>query len=114
MTEQPKDLFGFKLIKVLDFHLIIWPVVFTGGVQVAYTYNLTAMMKSFGLERFSTILLMVYFLGNVLIDRVSNKSLFLLIGGVSISVTIIICLFFGSSVVLFTISIALSSLTNGC
>ena len=117
-----KDLYGFTLLKKLDFHLIIWPGVFLGGIQVAYMCNLTAMMKSFGLEKHCTILLTINFLSSALtripvfifIDKVSNKSLFLLIGAVSVSFAILLCVSYGHNVVLFTIGIILSAFTNSC
>ena len=117
-----KDLYGFTLLKKLDFHLIIWPGVFLGGIQVAYMYNLTAMMKSFGLEKHCTILLTINFLSCALtripvfifIDKVSNKSLFLLFGAVSMSFAILLCVSCGHNVVLFTIGIVLSAFTNSC
>ena len=117
-----KDQYGFTLLKKLDFHLIIWPGVFLGGIQVAYMYNLTAMMKSFGLEEHSTVLLTINFLSCALtripvfifIDKVPNKSLFLLIGAVSMSIAFILTISFGHSVVLFTIGIILSAFTNSC
>ena len=45
--EEEGAKYGFSLLKVLDFNLIIWPGVLLGGIQVAYMYNLTAMMKNF-------------------------------------------------------------------
>ena len=119
---QVKDQYGFTLLKKLDFHLIIWPGVFLGGIQVAYMYNLTAMMKSFGLEEHSTVLLTINFLSCALtripvfifIDKVPNKSLFLLIGAVSMSIAFILTISFGHNVVLFTIEIILSAFTNSC
>ena len=119
---QVKDEYGFTLLKKLDFHLIIWPGVFLGGIQVAYMYNLTAMMKSFGLEEHSTVLLTINFLSCALtripvfifIDKVANKSLFLLTGAVSVSLAFILTVSFGHNVVLFTVGIILSAFTNSC
>ena len=115
-----QDIYGFTLLKMLDFHLIIWPGVFLGGIQVAYMYNLTAMMKSFGLEEYSTVLLTINFLSCALtripvfifIDKVANKSVFLLIAAVSMSLAILLCVSFGHNVVLFTVGIVLSAFTN--
>ena len=122
VKEPTKDLYGISLLKLLDFHLVIWPTLILGSVQISYIYNLSAMIKSFGLERFSTILLTVYFLGYALsripvfifIDKVPNKSIVLLVGGFSITLAITICICFGNNVVLFAISIILSTITNSC
>ena len=119
---QVKDEYGFTLLKKLDFHMIIWPGVFLGGIQVAYMYNLTAIMKSFGLEKHSTVLLTINFLSCALtripvfifIDKVANKSLFLLTGAVSMSIALILTASFGHNVVLFTVGIILSAFTNSC
>ena len=89
---------------------------------MAYMYNLTAMMKSFGLEEYSTVLLTINFLSCALtripvfifIDKVANKSLFLLTGAVSMSLAILLCVSFGHNVVLFTVGIVLSAFTNSC
>ena len=85
-------------------------------------YNLTAMMKSFGLEEHSTVLLTINFLSCALtriplfvfIDKVANKSLFLLTAAVSMSFAILLCVSFGHNVVLFTLGIVLSAFTNCC
>ena len=107
---------------MLDFHLIVWPTVLLGGVQIAYVYSIGTMMKNLGLEEFSTTLLTVYFLSNaiiripvfIFIDRFFNKSLFLVIAGPSMSMSLILCLSFGDNIVIFAITITLCAVTGSC
>ena len=80
------------------------------------------MIKSFALEGISAILLTTYFLRYALsrfpifvfIDAVPNKSLLLLIAGVSLLLSMLICMIFGNDIIPFTTGIVMNALANAC
>lgn len=49
------DVTGFKLVKTFNFHFLFWAYIFCAGLQLTFQTNITAYLKSFGFEHYSTL-----------------------------------------------------------
>lgn len=49
------DVTGFKLIKKFNFHFLFWAFIFCAGLQLTFQTNITAYLKSFNFEHYSTL-----------------------------------------------------------
>ncbi|KAL4221281.1 hypothetical protein ACF0H5_019544 [Mactra antiquata] len=49
------DVTGFKLIKNFNFHFLMWSYIFCAGLQLTFQTNITAYLKSYDLEKYSTL-----------------------------------------------------------
>ena len=111
---------GWVLFTNVEFHLIVWPLILLGGVNVTLTYNLTSMTRSYGLEHHATLMLSILFVSWVLtripvfvfIDRVPNKSIFEALSALSLTMCLLMLTFIGDNIASFITAIILSGFAN--
>lgn len=53
--EREGDVTGFKLLKKFNFHFLFWAYIFCAGLQLTFQTNITAYLKSYELEHYSTL-----------------------------------------------------------
>lgn len=49
------DVTGLKMIKTFNFHFLFWAYIFCAGLQLTFQTNITAYLKSYRLEHYSTL-----------------------------------------------------------
>lgn len=53
--EREGDVTGFQLLKKFNFHFLFWAYIFCAGLQLTFQTNITAYLKSYDLEHYSTL-----------------------------------------------------------
>ena len=122
--EISRDLTGFALCKNIDFQFLTWVMVFCAGLQLMFQANITTYLKSFNLERFSTVFTIIVpmsqtifkltngALSDIIIDRVP-RALLLLITNVLQTLILAVCIFFADQFTVLLISTLVIGMANG-
>jgi hypothetical protein len=109
------QLTGFALFRDPNFHLILWPYTLGISVQLAFINNSAVYLKSFGLERYTTVITVlsplaggianfgVGALSDVTLERFPRVTYHVAATCLQI-VCLILCLFYLDSIVFFTVT----------
>lgn len=123
VTHVP-DVTGIELLKRFDFHFLFWSSTFCGGLQLMVQNNITAYLKSFGMENYSTLFttlspiaavvskFLAGFLSDAIVQRIPRVAL-LLVYNIALTIVLICCVFWGNNLVVMTILVLVSGMANG-
>ena len=125
-SHRVPDITGKALIKRLDFHFLFWTSSMCGGLQLMYQNNITAYLKSFDIERYSTLFTTLNpiaavaskFFAGFVSDLLLNKlhvprTAILLIYNLIQTIVLILCIFWGDNLVLMTTTVIVLGFANG-
>ena len=115
---------GFKLVKTLNFHLLLWSFVIFGSIQLVFYNNTAVFLKSFGQERHIFLLTIMgpsvaavikpFFgwLSDAFLKRVP-RVLYLLVLNSTTTVMLVMCTFLADRIGIFGTTSLVSWLANG-
>ncbi|KAK3583809.1 hypothetical protein CHS0354_022855 [Potamilus streckersoni] len=119
-----RDLTGISLLKSFDFHFIFWAFVFCTSLQLMFQSNITAYLKSFELENFSTIFttinpisgavtkLFAGIISDVLVSKLPRVGILLPLNIVQ-TVIMIICIFHANNMAILVFALLSIGMANG-
>ena len=121
---QVPDITGKALIKRFDFHFLFWTSSMCGGLQLMYQNNITAYLKSFDEEKYSTLFTTLNpiaavaskffagFVSDLLLNKLPRTAI-LLIYNIIQTLVLILCIFWGDNLVLMTSTVIVLGMANG-
>ncbi|ESO90477.1 hypothetical protein LOTGIDRAFT_164054 [Lottia gigantea] len=101
-----KDIRGLKMLKMFDFHFLLWPYIMCASLQLMYINNITTYLKSFHHEDKSTLFtvlnpisatfskLLIGFISDALIDKIPRAGVILFTTCLQ-TVVLAVCVFYG-------------------
>ena len=103
---------GLPIFKSRSFHLLVWPFFITLGVQFMFITNITMYLKSFGLSKYSGVMIIISNLEACVIkiglghlsDRYIDsipRIVYKLIGNIGQVLAFLILPFFGNNIIVF-------------
>ncbi|XP_060579682.1 uncharacterized protein LOC132736522 [Ruditapes philippinarum] len=124
LPEREGDVTGFKLIKSVNFQFLFWAYIFCAGLQLTYQTNITAYLKSYDLEGYSTLFttlnpvfqVVSKFLAGFLSDAIVHKVpriVVLFAFNIFQTIVLIICIFYSNNLSVLVISLIGLGMPNG-
>ncbi|KAL3861911.1 hypothetical protein ACJMK2_007924 [Sinanodonta woodiana] len=127
--EQPayssdENITGLKLLRRFSFQFIFWAYIFCAGLQLMYNINITAYLKSFDLEHYSTMFttlnpifqviskFIVGFLSDAIVHKIPRIGV-LFAFNILQTIVLVICIFFADNIVVLYISLVGIGMPNG-
>ncbi|XP_050413644.2 uncharacterized protein LOC126828108 [Patella vulgata] len=104
--EEEKSIRGLKLLKLFDFHFLLWPYIMCASLQLMYINNITTYLKSFQHENKSTLFtvlnpisatfskLIIGFVSDMIIEKVPRAGVILCTTTLQ-TVVLAVCVFYG-------------------
>ena len=118
------DITGMALLKRFDFHFLFWTSAMCGGLQLMYQNNITAYLKSFGQEGYSTLFttlnpiaavaskFLAGFLSDALLKKIPRTAI-LFIYNLIQTLVLTCCIFFGNKLAVTTTTVIIVGMANG-
>lgn len=122
--QREGDVTGFKLLKKFNFHFLFWAYIFCAGLQLTFQTNITAYLKSYELEQYSTLFttlnpvfgviskFIVGFLSDVIVHKVPRIAV-LLAFNIFQTIVMVICIFYSNQLSVLVLAIIGIGMPNG-
>ena len=123
-TRKVSDITGFKLLKRFDFQFLFWTSTMCGGLQLMYQNNITAYLKSFDQENYSTLFttlnpiaavaskFLAGFVSDALLYKIPRTAILFLYNLVQ-TIVLTLCIFWGNHLALITTTVIILGMANG-
>ena len=124
LPERAGDVTGFKLIKDVNFQFLFWAYIFCAGLQLTYQTNITAYLKSYDLEGYSTLFttlnpvfqvlskFIAGFLSDALVKKVPRIAV-LFAFNIFQTIVLTICIFYSNHLSVLVVSLIGLGMPNG-
>ena len=122
--QRDGNLTGFKLLKQVNFHFLFWPYLFCAGLQLTFQTNITAYLKSYDLEQYSTFFttmnpisgvvskFIAGFISDKLLAKVPRIAI-LFAWNIFQTIVLFLCIFFSNNLAFFVIANLAIGMPNG-
>ena len=123
-SQSVPDITGKVLLKRFDFHFLFWTSAMCGGLQLMYQNNITAYLKSFDKENYSTLFTTLNpiaavvskffagFVSDALLKKIPRTAV-LLIYNLIQTFVLTLCIFWGNQLALITTAVVVLGMANG-
>ena len=123
-SHRVPDITGKTLMNRFDFQFLFWTSSMCGGLQLMYQNNITAYLKSFDQESYSTLFttlnpiaavvskFLAGFVSDLLLKKMPRTAI-LLIYNIVQTIVLILCIFWGDNLVLITATVIVLGMANG-
>ncbi|XP_045162684.2 uncharacterized protein LOC123527366 [Mercenaria mercenaria] len=122
--QREGDVTGFQLLKKYNFHFLFWSYIFCAGLQLTYQTNITAYLKSYDLEQYSTLFttlnpvfgiiskFIAGFLSDAIVHKVPRIAV-LFVFNIFQTIVMVICIFYSNHLSVLVLSLIGIGMPNG-